>query len=402
MKKFLTTATIAALALVLSATTFAATENIDFGGSVESRAIAISPDNGPSTNFFESEVYLWASADLADNVMAKINLRYRNNWGDGEPVSDANSAGDVEAWEAYVKLAQIFDSPISAKIGRFANEKMEEGATHATPIYGEGFVIPNNRPTDGITLTWDADPSMIDVMAWKLAEGSNSSEDDISLYGGYFSTKAIENNVLDAYIAYVNDNSASRDIIFGGARIAGSLPAVEGLSYKGEIAYSDVDPDIGAGVGGIGGYIGAAMAFEGDYSPAIRANLYYLDDEFTQPAGHVDQDDLGESAYGRIADMGSGLTSNVWFINIGGSIKPNDKTGIDADFFYYTAPEDIVPGQDSIGIELDLRLSYQYSENVAAELIGAYFSPDDNTAAGIATGFNDDTFLVKGGVKVSF
>jgi hypothetical protein len=308
----------------------------------------------------------------------------------------------VEAWEAYVKLAQIWESPISAKIGRFANEKMEEGATHAVPYYGEGFIIPNNRPSDGITFTWDADPTWVDVMHWKLVEGGAAAEDDATLYGAYLSTKAIENHVIDAYLAYVNNNAADNETIVVGARINGGVSSVEGLTYKAELAYTDTDPDAGASISGMGGYIGAAYAFEGEMAPAVRANLYYLDDEFIQPLGHVDQDDLGESAYGRIADLGSNLVTNVWFVNVGGTIKPNEKTSVDADLFWYQAPEDVIPGQDSIGLELDLRLSYQYSENVAAELIGAYFAPDDDGAAAVATGFGDDTFMVKGGVKVSF
>jgi hypothetical protein len=402
MKKLLTSATIAALALILSATAFAATENFDFGASLEARVNFISPDNAPDTNFFESEVYLWATADLADNVMAKINLRYRDNWGDGEPIGDINSGGDIEAWEAYIKLAQIWETPISAKIGRFANEKVLEGSTHAVPYYGEGFIIPNNRPSDGITLSWDIDPSCLDIMHWKLVEGGVASEDDATLYGIYFYTKAVENHSIDAYLAYVNNNTADNETVVVGARIEGGVSSVEGLSYKAELAYTDTDPSAGTSVSGMGGYIGAAYAFEGEGGPSVRANLYYLDDEFIQPLGHVDQDDLGESAYGRIADLGSNLVSNVWFVNVGGTINPSDKASVDADFFWYQAPEDVVPGQDSIGIELDLRLSYQYSENVAAELIGAYFAPDDDGAAAAATGFGDDTFLVKGGVKVSF
>jgi hypothetical protein len=275
MKKLLTTATIAALALVLSATAFAATENFDFGATGEFSWTLVSPDGAPDSNFFQSEVYLWASADLADNVMAKINLRYRDNWGDGEPIGDINSAGDVEAWEAYVKLAQIWESPISAKIGRFANEKMEEGATHAVPYYGEGFIIPNNRPSDGITFTWDADPTWIDVMHWKLVEGGVASEDDATLYGVYLSTKAIENHVIDAYLAYVNNNAADNETVVAGARINGGVSSVEGLTYKAELAYADSSPDVGNGVSGMGGYIGAAYAFEGEMAPAVRANLYY-------------------------------------------------------------------------------------------------------------------------------
>ena len=62
-------------------------------------------------------------------------------------------------------------------------------------------------------------------------------------------------------------------------------------------------------------------------------------------------------------------------------------------------------GNSVLGHEVDLRLSYQYSENVAAELIGGYFlAPGNPTglASSIGLGFPGDAFLVKGGLKVTF
>ena len=69
----------------------------------------------------ESEIYLWATTDLADNVMAKINLKFENDFGTA-PSSDGATEGNVDLWEGYVKLAKMYDSPISLVVGRWVAE----------------------------------------------------------------------------------------------------------------------------------------------------------------------------------------------------------------------------------------------------------------------------------------
>jgi len=410
MKKLLVVVALAALM-----TPVFAAENVNMGGSIETRGVWAAPDNGNDSKYMESEVYLWATADLADNVMTKVNLKYKNDFGTGNG-SDVATSGDINLWEGYVKLAKMYDSPISVVVGRWMNE------VNGAPKYGEGFIIPNNVPVDGVMATWDFDPSYIDFFSWKQAENDRSLNDDITLYGIYGSTKAVEGMVIDGYLMYGDDQGQSSTILtpdgpvtvagdyqhvwVAGVRAAGAFPKVEGLNVKAEFAYASFDQENSSDdPDGFGGYIGASYTFASDYKPSVRANFYYLDDEFAQPLGHVDQDDLGESAYGVIVDADSNLTSNVWFVNVGGTVKPTDKVKVDADFFYYEQPDESVIGlgsYDKLGMEVDLRVSYQYSENVAAELIGAYFSPDDEELAIVRSTPADDTWLLKGGLKVSF
>ena len=86
-------------------------------------------------------------------------------------------------------------------------------------------------------------------------------------------------------------------------------------------------------------------------------------------------------------------------------MQPTEKIKADIDLFYYEQPEETVFGPfayDKIGTELDLRVSYKYSENVAAEVIGAYFTPDDEALSATAGTPGSDTWLLKGALKVSF
>jgi hypothetical protein len=412
MTKLITLAVVAAL--VLSVPVFAA-ENLQFGGSGEFRGIYLFQDSSPDTQFAQSEIYLWASADLADNVMVKINLKYQNNFGttpSGIGTGDV-TGGNVRMQEAYLKLGKIWDSQISAVVGRWVAEKSSEGITLAqnrsslVPVYGEGFMIPNNIAYDGIRVTWDSDPTWIDALWYKNSEGVTSANDDNTLYGIYASTKAFENWIFDGYFLY-NDNQngvpgGTIETLILGGRAEGKITAVEGLSYKGELAYTHAhvtgpgdEPD------GFGGYAGINYDFANmENNPSARLNFYYLEQNFIQPYGHVDQDDLGESGYGRIVDFDSNLTNGGYFFNVGGTIKPAEKWSVDADYYHYNT----IPGNSVFGHELDLRLSYQYSENVAAEVIGGYYvSPGTPTglAKAISLGLPDDAYLIKGGIKVSF
>lgn len=423
----LTLVAVAALVLTISAPLFAATENLSFGGQAEFRAISLFKDSGSDSHFAQSEIYLWATADLADNVMAKINIKYRNNFG-GTPsgIADANTAGagDLVLQEGYLKLGKIWDSPVSAVIGRWVNEKnndsgmtMAGNRSNKVPSYGEGFIIPNNNPVDGAKVSYDGGDWCIDALWYKNVEAGVAASDDNTLYGVYGCYVGIENNTFEGYMLY-NDNQISganntNETWIAGIRAEGKITAVEGLGYKAEGAYSHShiagpgdEPD------GFGGYAGVDYTFKDvEYQPAARLNAYYLEHNFTQPFGHVDQDDLGESAYGRIIDAASGLNGltngtggaarGFYFFNVGASIKPADKWSVDGDYYHYNNAW----GNSVLGHEIDLRLSYQYSENVAAEVIGGYFIAPGNTtgkASAASLGLGDDAYLLKGGLKVSF
>ena len=417
MKKLLILVAVAVL--VTSIPAFAA-ENLNFGASIQLDGTYIFRDNAPDAHFSQSEIYLWASADLADNVMAKINLKYRNVFG-GNPsgIADSNTNGNVNLQEGYVKLGKIWDSQVSAQIGRMVNEKDSEAITSAqnrsnkVPIYGEGFVLPNNNPVDGAKVTYDGDVWWVDALWFKNTKGLITADNDNTLYGAYGQYKGIENQTIDAYVLW-NDNGSNPEpqtLIVGG-RSEGKVTSVDGLSYKGEIAYSHThDNNPGNEPDGFGGYAGVDYTFSNmQYNPSARLNFYYLEHNFTQPYGHVDQDDVGEEGYGRIIDAASGLNSvtngaaggrGFYFFNLGATIKPADKWSVDADYYHYNNSW----GNSVLGHEVDLRLNYQYSENVAAEVIGGYYIAP-GTPSGLANatllGLPDNAYLIKGGIKVSF
>ncbi len=399
-----------------------AVENIKTGAIIESRGWWWASDNAPDSKYMESEIYLWMNADLADNVFARINLKYKNDFGSVSGTDEATN-GDIDLWEGYVLISKPYGLPLQARVGRWTTQVKPAGSMNYVPKFGEGFMIPNNHPWDGFSGTLYFTPdkdNYLDMFTIKLREGSESNEDDINASGMYFVTKAIECTQIDAYGAYIDRQNIPvtgtsivlpyRHMYVVGSRVAGSVLCNENLSYKAELAYTkQISSSDALEHDGIGGYLGVNYDFKTQYSPSVRLAGYYLQSGFVQPVGHVDQDDLFEKGYGRIVDNLSQLTSNVWFITAGATVKPTDKLAVDLDAYYYqqanstlVANGPVVEKQDSLGTEVDLTLSYTYSENVMAELVGAYYSPSDEGLAATRNTPVDDTWLLKGGIKVSF
>jgi len=426
MKKLLTLVAGAALVLVVSVPTLAATDSITWGGSIQGEGEWLFRDEAPDVHGIQSEVYLWASADLADNVMAKVNLKYQGAYGTAAsgPTNYFTGAypASIGLYEGYVKLGKIFDSPVSLIVGRWVNQKPnDQGVTDAgnrsnlVPYYGEGFIIPNNGPVDGGKLTYDGGTWCVDLL-WNKISQTIAINNDNTLYGAYGCYSGIENQKFDAYLLWDDAADApatNSQLLIVGGRADGKITPVEGLGYKAELAWTEtyLRDAASGGFNGFGGYGGVNYTFTNvQYTPSVRGNAYYLEHDFTQPAGHVDQYDLGESGYGQIIDQGSNLNSvtngavggrGFYFLNLGATIKPLDKVAVDGDYYHYNDSW----GNTVLGHEVDLRVSYQYTENVAAELIGGYYlAPGNKTGLTESTllGLPGDAFLVKTGLKVTF
>jgi hypothetical protein len=398
-------------------------ENLKAGGLIESRGWWWSPDKSNDSKYMENEVYLWVNGDLADNIFTRVNLKYHGDFGTA-PSSDGNTNGNIDLWEGYVQFSKMWDTTISTRLGRWMAQIPDPLTGTYIPKYGEGFLVPNNRPYDGMRTSISFEPTEFDVFWIKLLESTRNKNDDISAYGFYITNKSFECTELNLYGAYVDQQHLysgypSKHIYVLGARAVGQAFCVPGLTYKAEMAYTQYEFDrnivynvdkVGDSFGGVGGYIGANYVFDQPIKPSVRANFYYFNEKFIQPIGHVDQDDLGEKGYGRIADAYSNLTSNVWFINIGGSAYASRQMKFDADLYYYQQ----VKGTDidsspfvsnekkKLGTELDLMMTYYYTKDVATEIVAAYFSPEDEELSTYRGTPSSDTWLLKASMRVRF
>jgi hypothetical protein len=72
---------------------------------------------------------------------------------------------------------------------------------------------------------------------------------------------------------------------------------------------------------------------------------------------------------------------NVWFANIGATIKPMEKLSLTGDIWYAALVEENANNDDVLGVEVDLKASYQLVEGLNLDVIGAYLFADDATTA---------------------
>lgn len=379
---------------------------INYGGSIEIRGWLFSDIADSQYSWAESEIYLWASADLTDRVFAKINLTNQHVWGKDdtftipsltEPtqsISPFTTDDEIQLWEGYVTLKNIFSSNISLTFGRVLEN------------YGEGFVIADNTPVDAVKTNLAFGKTDVDLFVYKQVENIEDVSDR-NLWGVYSQTKFNDSVQLDAYFLYLQDRDASphQRLYTIGTRANATLPQLPALTLKGELAYQtgdQGDTDFEAW----GGYVGGVYQFDAAYKPAINLTYIYLsgDDSlldgensnWTNLLGHSDQERLGQKAWGRIVDFDNAIKNNMRIFWIGASAQPTEKVKSDVDVYDYRYNKKTDNKSKHLGYEVDLKVAYQYTENVAAEVIGAWFNPtkDYNN--------NEQVYSAKGAIKVSF
>ena len=87
--------------------------------------------------------------------------------------------------------------------------------------------------------------------------------------------------------------------------------------------------------------------------------------------------------------------SNIYAANLGATIKPMDKLKVTMDVWYAALAEDNAAGDDVLGTEVDLKVTYQLVEGLNLDVVGAYLFADD------ATG-DDDPIEVGSRLSISF
>jgi hypothetical protein len=112
---------------------------------------------------------------------------------------------------------------------------------------------------------------------------------------------------------------------------------------------------------------------------------------------------MGNGRFDAQASAGSNANpSNLWFANIGASIKPMEKLKLTGDLWYASKPEDdLVTDEKNLGVEIDLVATYQLVEGLNIDLVGAYLFADDATAVD-DNGNEDDPWEVGTRLSISF
>jgi len=89
-------------------------------------------------------------------------------------------------------------------------------------------------------------------------------------------------------------------------------------------------------------------------------------------------DNAYPTAYGAsLAPYGYPLASNIMAANLGVTVKPMKKLSVTADLWWAKLVEENLKGEDNLGVEADLKVTYTLVEGLTLDVIGAYLFAGD-------------------------
>ncbi|MBU0683577.1 MAG: alginate export family protein [Candidatus Omnitrophota bacterium] len=364
-------------------------------------------------------------------------------------IAPGGDAFEVGVDLAYIELKEFLYSPLTLKIGRqdlWFGKGFIVGASQSDPsrsLFAREYTAINSF--DAVRATLDYNPWTVDGVYAKIAENGLRADDDTNLWGiniGYVFDQY--NAEVEGYSWYKNrrfcGNSASAnaatlittayghdtdDVINFGAR--GSFDPVEDWTVAVEGAYQ-----CGEFLGFNGqkfnrnrrGFAVDAMVecryFQEDYAWHPVGSLEYI-----LYSGQHDIGDVGPTTNGAYKgwdrmyrgkfDTAIREFQNVYYKTLQGStpsctnqhqllmkgtVEPTDSLTVDATYGLFWLAErysSSITNKD-VGSELDLNVTWDYTEDVSFNFLAGWFFPGEHFLAGR----NDVATDVVGTVKLSF
>ena len=426
----------AALVLGMSVAAYADLQMVTTDGSLRIRGNMLELDSLGDSSFVEQRTRLGVQADFTDGVSAYIELDsydiwgedFRSNWVTGAD-GRAASVDDVEMYQAYIQASEMWGTPLQLRIGRqelaFGSQWMlgvnDTAAAH--PAVGNGWGLS----FDGIRATYAVDTFSIDAFWAKLAETfGDFGDDDVDLYGLYFSYLGLDNHVIDLYWLYVREDNDTAGLgpaaaAFGlgaddnadlhtiGLRGAGTVGAFD---YEAEIAVQFGEVDLPDGLfisrdldySEFGGNLEVGYTFDMNWTPRLFLAMAYFGGGDSGDTGGLFRRPGNDLAFNRMfsnweySEFVTGAADSNQIIYRGGiSVAPTESVELSLLASYFQVEDELETGgllanlfgwddnEDQLGLELGLYADYQYSSDLVFRAGYAHFFGDD--ALGNVPGF---------------
>jgi hypothetical protein len=416
------------------------------------------PGNNPE-EYFTQAVGINVDADLTDNVSTAVRLVNQRDWDNN---SSGAATFDVDVDLAYITLKEMVYQPLTLTIGRQdlwfgrglivgTNIPAPDVNANAAPDYNASINAHEYSETtgfDAIKATLDLAPWKLDLAYIKEDENVISANDDVDVYGANLGYKFdVYNAEAEAYYfgkidkSHPTDNGDARGVdnnkvhTFG---LRGSLEPISNLTIGAEGAlqggrYADTNtpgkgrkrdaymldafgkynfadvtwkPTLGvewlmlsgekavnAGAGNSPDYEGWDAMYRGNFMTAIRDFQNYLYATRVRMASTQ-----------TVWDQDSGM-SNQNSLLVKGSVVPMEDLTVEGTYGHFWLNEKIndanrgaLNSSDDVGDELDLLLTYDYTEDVSFGLLTGWFFPGSL----YPTGRDDTATDVVGTMKVVF
>ncbi|MCG8429689.1 MAG: alginate export family protein [Candidatus Omnitrophica bacterium] len=416
---------------------------------------------GETINSFLSQVRLRVDADLTDNVAATVRLLNERTWGDEADYATVtakanNSEVDIDL--AYVTLKEFLNSPVTVVVGR-QGLRYGNGLVVGDPdtngiADGHGTTaryLPNSLDDLSVRKSFDAikailnyDPLIVDLVYSKIDENNVGATDDISLYGVNAAFQVDDTLTTETYLWNRARKATGSGATVGNTqtenlRTVGSRAVFTGfeniiLGLEGAFQFGDhiantalYPNERSANVPRnrkVTAYAIQAVAQlalpDLDLSPVISGSYTYLSgDPYLSESDNyrgwdpMYEDQAGGTLYNKILGY-----SNAQLFNLNGTVVPMEDVKVTLKYWYLRlnrpftvdATSVVLSGvtgdpsyrmnadKKELGHEVDLIVSYDYTEDVQFVLNTGVFLPGD--------AFHSDNekkaTQVIGSMKVSF
>ena len=402
------------MAVCLATTASAEVLDVKVSGDITARGFFRSDydlDDAADDNqqFMTLTTRVRVDADLTDNVAATVRLLNERDW--GSAIENSEMKLDL----AYITLKEMLYEPLTLKIGRqelaFGNKLIIGDSDGNGGLYSSIAAADYSawKAFDAIRATLDYDPLVVDIVYAKAEEGEVEYQDDLDLYGINLNyTFADYDADADLYFFARHDSPLAQpdDCYVIGVR--GALCPVENLDIEAELAYQFGE----VGTAGSGSQterdalavqLSGAYLFDTTYEPKLGIGYTLLtgDDSSSSDLEAWDpmfEDQvLGEIANAGVAGYDANTNINALSLSLG--LSPSETVGVKLDYYHFWLDEKGSLSDDEFGDEVDLLITYDYTEDVQFSLLGAMFMPGKGLKD---MGMEEDAYEVVGTVSVSF
>lgn len=390
MKKFLILAL--GVLLVIAFAGPAAAFDSEFGGYWRTRVFSQSDFSGDDTKDqdltrVDTRTRLYYTAIFSDDFKFVNKFEWDSVWGD-------TAGGDIGADGVILEIKNSYAnfnlSSFNFLVGTQPRTVargfiFDDDFTGAVATYkGEGFSLP---------IIW--------MKAYEGGMGKDANDQDVDYYGLKPTFNLSDTMALTPFLLHVTSKDGSAwgsttanekiGVSFLGFDLDMSLDTVS-LWFTGIYESGEVDMVGGGSVDVAASLIALGATYDMD-SLDIHGQLFSAsgDDNWTDNDAEAFYVPKGQSYYWAEI-MGYGIfdsqvssgspadqISNILAINIGIGYNVSDNLSIKADLWNATLAEENAAGDDDLGTEIDLKLTYKLMDNMKIEVIAAHLSAGDAT-----------------------
>jgi len=439
-----------ALIVGLALPAYAEVQNVKVSGDITSYAISRTNFGSDSQivglqkgdddeSHLASIIRLRIDADLTENVSTTLRLLSERDWGQ-ETVNNEEISLDL----AYITLKEFLYSPLTLTLGRqelhFGNDFIIGDPDRNNNVAGTSLTdadLSSKKAFDAIRATFDLDPLVLDIFWAKIQENNviptavAEEKDDVDLWGvnGRYDFGGNWNTIGELYYFGKIDNSVRETNLVNNKKktaihnIGGRVEITpkERLNLQAEVTHqfgrnvaNTSDTQVRHEAWAAQGI--ARYALDMKYDPVLMAIYSFYSGNKTGTGTSGTWDPMFENqTSGHIANVLCD-PSNFHVVNLRSSLIPLEDLTVTLDFVWFslaktvnqggtiqtfdpahTAVNRTATGKDHVGNELDVTLTYDYTEDVQLCLLAGVFMPGDALDSA-----NGNVKEVIASVKVSF